>query len=772
MGRDASLVPGDLLNGIYRVERFIARGGMGEVFEGVNVETDERVAIKAIRNHLASDPKVISLFRKEARTLTQFAHPAIVQYRVFARDPLLDLHYIVTDFIDGVPIAAHLEGAPHSIRDVVILARRLAAGLETAHDHGAIHRDMSPDNVLLPGGNLDRAKIIDFGIAKSLDVTVETVVGDGFAGKLGYVAPEQFGDYGRQVGPWTDVYSTGLVLLAYARGKAPAMGTTLSEAVERRRTGADVVDLPLPLAPLIERMLIPDPAHRIRSMHEVLAALETIRLPDVSPVVLQGIGNPPSVRKRKEGGGQAAPEPAIEQVTTFLPAVEPLAVTGGSPAAAAAPVPVRPNVGRREQFRDRWTSKSWLVIGVPATAAALLAAVLVPGQKPKPALLTPVSTGPSAAEADEPVSRPQLPSADRSRQVSSLLTQMPCAWITARSTTENGTVVLSGGSGDLGALGRRLAGAAGALGSADVSDVHPVNVTHCGVIDALRPYRAAGTDHGSGSLLVSSDKVTLGQGNPTCRGGGSLDVTTAIYGARRDFALISLEPDGRLQQIAGTRRELENLGARNPERFSIGSDGTYHVSVCYNATGTAALILIDSNASIDLGLSTGRAVYPPADFVDRLADQEARHDLNISVEWVRIDPVDPSSAIPAPKPVVVKSASSATVSLPRSASLAVAGQTYAESAVETAAANRQQLDKIMSAKSAAAVGHSANCQAFDTRWKAIGHLERNECIARIFNGQCSISFGMHKNRLYRRQGGYIQKQQGARWQNLIRDQGC
>jgi serine/threonine protein kinase len=230
-----TLVPGDVLNGIYRVDRFIARGGMGDVYEGVNVESDERVAIKAVRSHLAADPKVLALFRKEARVLTQFAHPALVQYRVLAREPTLELYYLVMDFIDGEPLSSMLDGTRPAAAAVAGLGLRLASGLAVAHEHGAIHRDMSPDNVLLPEGRVERAKIIDFGIAKSLDVAAETVVGDGFAGKIGYVAPEQFGDFDRQVGPWTDVYSLGLVLLSYARGRSSDMGSTLAEAVERPR---------------------------------------------------------------------------------------------------------------------------------------------------------------------------------------------------------------------------------------------------------------------------------------------------------------------------------------------------------------------------------------------------------------------------------------------------------------------------------------------------------------------------------------------------------
>nr|WP_315382622.1 serine/threonine-protein kinase [uncultured Sphingomonas sp.] len=352
--RGASLAPGDVLNGIYRVDRFIARGGMGEVFEGINVESDERVAIKAIRSHLAQEDKIIAMFRKEARVLTQIAHPAIVQYRVLARDPTLDLYYIVTDFIDGEPLSTHLGGVHPPAAAIATLARRLAAGLQAAHEHGAVHRDMSPDNVLLPGGAIARAKIIDFGIAKSLDIGGETVVGDGFAGKLGYVAPEQFGDYGREVGPWTDVYSTALVLLAFARGKAPAMGNTLADAVERRRQLPDWDGVPPTLVPLFRKMLAPNPAERIRSMAEVLAFLDTLVLPEedaagASPVPAPAPAAPP------------APE------TVFAPAV---AVAQKRPAAAPKPAPAT----KRGRGKATWAlaalpiaGGAWWLVAAPAS---------------------------------------------------------------------------------------------------------------------------------------------------------------------------------------------------------------------------------------------------------------------------------------------------------------------------------------------------------------------------------------------------------------------
>jgi serine/threonine protein kinase len=274
---------GFVLNGIYEVKRFIARGGMGEVYEGVNVNAEERVAVKVILPHLAADPKVQALFRKEAKTLTSLAHPALVQYRVLAREPRKDLLYIVTDFIDGEPLTNLIGRNSPTTAELAMLTRRLAEGLHAAHSHGAIHRDISPENVLLPDGVLSRAKIIDFGIAKSMEIGAQTVVGDGFAGKLGYVAPEQFGDFDRRIGPWTDVYSLGLVVLALAGGRAPDMGTTLVEAIDRRRAGADLGPVPPLLQPLFLRMLTPDPRGRPQTMAEVISALDALDIPFEPP---------------------------------------------------------------------------------------------------------------------------------------------------------------------------------------------------------------------------------------------------------------------------------------------------------------------------------------------------------------------------------------------------------------------------------------------------------------------------------------------------------
>ena len=143
---------------------------------------------------------------------------------------------------------------------------------------------MSPDNVILENDDIHEATIIDFGIAKDLDASSATIVGDGFAGKLNYVAPEQLGDFGREVGPWTDVYSLGLVILAVAQGKNVDMSGSLVDAIDKRRKGPDISAIPDNLQPLVHAMLRPDPKERLRSMDDVLAMLDGARIPSPTTV--------------------------------------------------------------------------------------------------------------------------------------------------------------------------------------------------------------------------------------------------------------------------------------------------------------------------------------------------------------------------------------------------------------------------------------------------------------------------------------------------------
>jgi serine/threonine protein kinase len=253
---------GTQLSGIYELDERIASGGMGEVYRGHNIQTGDHVAIKIVLPEFARDQTILSLFRKEATLLNHLTHDAIVRYHVFTIDPGIGRPYLAMEFVDGQSLFDVMRRGPMPAGDVRKLCHRLASGLGFVHEAGVVHRDLSPDNIILPGGKVERAKIIDFGIARSATVGGETLIGGRFAGKYNYVSPEQLGLYGGEVSERSDIYSLGLVLAAVLRGKPLDMSGSQLEIVEKRRIVPDLSDIADDFRPILEEMLQPNPLDR------------------------------------------------------------------------------------------------------------------------------------------------------------------------------------------------------------------------------------------------------------------------------------------------------------------------------------------------------------------------------------------------------------------------------------------------------------------------------------------------------------------------------
>ena len=269
--RAGAVSVGTTLNGIYEVERLIAVGGMGEVYKGRAIQTGDAVAIKMIRPELARDEAALALFRREAAALHNLYNEAIVRYYVFTIDPGTQSPYLAMEFVDGQPLSERIKEAPLSVDEVDLLRRRIAPGLHAAHLLGIVHRDVSPDNIILPGGSIARAKIIDFGIARSSILGEGTVIGSGFAGKYNYVSPEQLGLFGGDVTGRSDMYSFALVLAEALAGKPLDMGGSQVQILDKRRRLPDLSAIDARIRPLLARMLAPDPADRFADMSEVAA---------------------------------------------------------------------------------------------------------------------------------------------------------------------------------------------------------------------------------------------------------------------------------------------------------------------------------------------------------------------------------------------------------------------------------------------------------------------------------------------------------------------
>jgi len=264
------LSPGTRLNGIYEIDQPIGLGGMGEIYKGHLVETGDPVAIKMMLPELAENEAAFTLFRKEASALHHIQNDAVVRYYVFTVEPVLRRPYLAMEFVDGRTLSniLHDNGAL-PFEAVRSLMQRLASGLQSAHQHGIIHRDVSPDNIIIPNSDVARAKIIDFGIARSNQHG--TVIGSGFAGKFNYVSPEQLGLFGGDVTAKSDIYSLGLVLVQALTGQPIDMGGSHVEVIEKRRRVPELGAIDMRFRPLLEKMLQPDPANRPDSMAAVAA---------------------------------------------------------------------------------------------------------------------------------------------------------------------------------------------------------------------------------------------------------------------------------------------------------------------------------------------------------------------------------------------------------------------------------------------------------------------------------------------------------------------
>jgi serine/threonine protein kinase len=258
----------------YELEELVGTGGMSSVYKARDRLLERNVALKVLHPHYSDDAEYVERFRREARSVAQLSHPHIVT--VIDRGEDGGQQFIVFEFIDGENLKQLIGRiGPLPVRRAVELALEIADALAFAHDHGLVHRDVKPQNVLLtPDGD---AKVTDFGIARSLDVEEGVTQTGTVLGTSNYLSPEQAS--GQPVTPATDVYSLGVVLYELLTGDVPFPGENFvavamkhineppPDLMERRP------DVPLRLVAAVERALEKDPSRRFQSMGEFAAEL-------------------------------------------------------------------------------------------------------------------------------------------------------------------------------------------------------------------------------------------------------------------------------------------------------------------------------------------------------------------------------------------------------------------------------------------------------------------------------------------------------------------
>lgn len=260
--------PGDLVNNTYRVEAILGRGGTSDVYRARSEISGRLVALKVLKSEFSTNEDYLLLLTRE-EAMREIRHDAIVRYSENHRTA--DGHvYLLIDYVDGPGMDKKLKQGPMSADDLLVICRRVSEGLQAAHERNIFHRDLSPDNIILRDGDPAQAVIIDFGIAKDTNPGAETIVGNEFAGKYAYAAPEQLAG---KTDARTDIYSLGASLLANFRGKSPDIGRNPMEVVQKKAEPLDTTDVPEPLKTILDKMTQPNPDDRFQSAAAVLDAL-------------------------------------------------------------------------------------------------------------------------------------------------------------------------------------------------------------------------------------------------------------------------------------------------------------------------------------------------------------------------------------------------------------------------------------------------------------------------------------------------------------------
>ena len=240
------LAPGQILDGRYEILDKIAEGGMGQVYRARHLHLDEIRIIKVTRPDMPGEGPEPRRFQEEARMATLVRHPNVAALYDFARQPD-GSYYMVWEFIDGITLQEWLHRhGPLPLHRTLDVAAQVLAGLREIHRQGIVHRDISPDNIMLrelPDGSL-QVKIIDLGIAKRVTAATQMTTTGMFVGKLKYASPEQAGSLpaGQAIDGRSDLYSFGVVLYETLTGKAPFEAKTPLEYL-----GKHLREVPPPL---------------------------------------------------------------------------------------------------------------------------------------------------------------------------------------------------------------------------------------------------------------------------------------------------------------------------------------------------------------------------------------------------------------------------------------------------------------------------------------------------------------------------------------------
>jgi serine/threonine protein kinase len=337
----------------YRVEAFLGKGGMAEVYKVWDTSRGVYLAMKLLHEDLALDNVFVRRFKREAQTLERLQHPNIVRF--YGMEQEGRQVFILMEYIEGETLKHKIFDArgPLPIDQVLFYLRPFCLALQYAHNEGMVHADIKPGNIMIDHGG--RVLLSDFGIARMTESTTVTMVG---AGTPAYMAPEQA--RGKMPTPRTDIYSLGIVLYEMLTGERPFTGElatksgTTSEKIRWEQVHLNPTSprrfnhqISEELEAVVLKCLEKTPDRRFASVQELLNALEqTVPKPDIAK---------PEIVKEKP----------VEKVVEYLQPAEPIRKEPPSP-------PQPEKVQERSPRGRRWGLVIWVALAALATLVVFL----------------------------------------------------------------------------------------------------------------------------------------------------------------------------------------------------------------------------------------------------------------------------------------------------------------------------------------------------------------------------------------------------------------
>jgi WD40 repeat protein/tRNA A-37 threonylcarbamoyl transferase component Bud32 len=363
----------------------VGQGGMGTVYKARQKRLKRLVALKVLHRSVEADPRRRARFRTEAEATARLQHPNIAQLHEIGEQG--GILYLVMEYVEGGSLGDRLRGKPLPPRHAAELMAPLARAMHYAHEHGVVHRDLKPDNILLqPCGGEEKprtaaapfpapgtytAKITDFGLAKLLEADSQLSLSGTVVGTPSYMAPEQAEGKSHAVGPAADVYALGAILYEVLTGRPPFQGDSLLDILEQVRHSDPVPPsqllpkLPRDLETICLKALARTPAGRYASAGALADDLE--RFLKGEPIQARRVSRPERLvrwcRRRPAQAGMILM--GVVLALTVVTASVLLAVLSAAreQSQRRAALLQQLQLVRASERLDGWSDQAWSLIG-------------------------------------------------------------------------------------------------------------------------------------------------------------------------------------------------------------------------------------------------------------------------------------------------------------------------------------------------------------------------------------------------------------------------